>query len=415
VPKDEFCKTNPKVDGCCDSICQQEKWGSLTSEKKCRTRVRNQVAKVHRPVFLEMNIEKDCPINEWFMHNIELCEKCSKYHQPCSNTHMACGGCCGTPWHSQLGLNINVEHTCEDIQAIFLATNSYTAECEFEEVDDDSEAGEITFEDETPLKHWLDEVITAKCTSDINQVVCQKSPLKVKFECDDCQNQGSPVLMKKCCDRCVEFAENLASNTKIPDFVKPIVWCSSCDDEYIYPEDREKFSPMPWDDHVLYAQYTEAKADEQFLGYIKDEICPSMKRACPAAEDRRLRGQSDQNSSACLAMQPNCTTQEELYESVTQGRRMLDMEKVDQVSGDAVVQVASKTPELVCDELDYIVNPARYPRSSMTTEQTATATTMSHSPVVSTTDANTTESDDVDSVKPLFLTLSAAVISQLLA
>merc|ERR1712178_399350 len=104
--------------------------------------------------------------------------------------------------------------------------------------------------------------------------------------------------MNKCCDRCVEFAQSLENSSIVPSFVKPIVWCSGCNDTHIHPHpdtlaQHPNFPSKLWPDSVKYSNYTEAVADAKFLEFIEDEICSLTRPTCKVQPegDRRL----DQN------------------------------------------------------------------------------------------------------------------------
>lgn len=362
----EYCKDNRAVDGCdavccsqgCGGECTKKETGVLTSTRTCRTKVKNQEHEVRRPRILEMNVEKDCPFDKWFEQNVEICGDCSKFHQPCNDTYMACGGCCGTPWHSLLGININTEHSCDEIKELFLKVNSVTQECEEEAEDDQTPRGRPSFVDKAPGKFWKSEVITAECKAGIREVSCAQAPLKVKFECDDCQNQGSPVLMGKCCDRCVEFAHSLdVDDGSIPDFVKPIVWCSGCNSTKIHPSNPD-WPSKDWPEHAKYANYTEAVADEIVLTFIEEEICSLMRPTCPAAPTdagRRL----DFLAGRGLEATPDCLSSAGECNETVEEKRLEELSS-QQIGRRLSVELEGFEPEGDCDHF----NPRRLPRSS---------------------------------------------------
>merc|ERR1712031_89126 len=121
--------------------------------------------------------------------------------------------------------------------------------------------------------------------------------------------------------------------------------------------------------HKKYADYTEAKADEQFLAFIENDICANMRKSCPA-EDRRLRSLSD-DSSTCLSGTKDCATQGELYEEAAKGgRRLSDVERA-QVSANAEVEVIPKNPEVACPAVD----PAHYDMTSVEADATESEAT----------------------------------------
>merc|ERR1712232_657868 len=62
--------------------------------------------------------------------HVKQCEQCADLHRPCEDQYMACGGCCGTPWHKMLGFDINTHHTCPEIKQFFKIRNSGVMECE---------------------------------------------------------------------------------------------------------------------------------------------------------------------------------------------------------------------------------------------------------------------------------------------
>merc|ERR1711908_58100 len=131
------------------------------------------------------------------MH-IDSCELCAAQHQPCDNTYMACGGCCGTPWHKILGLGINTFHTCTELKTYFKEKNSCSvelAEPTQEEIDNDDTdestvvaSGGLTMvvEDAEQPKVIDEGILNEGCKTNVTKLECTRIPLSLKFECDDC-------------------------------------------------------------------------------------------------------------------------------------------------------------------------------------------------------------------------------------
>lgn len=128
-------------------------------------------------------------------------------------------------------------------------------------------------------------IIKDKCTTDVNQVMCEQVPFKFTFHCDDCNNKGSPTLLDKCCTKCVEWIESLPNNSNIPPHVRPHAWCSGCNVTHVTSA-IPGMPPFPWPAHAKYVNYTEAKADEGILDYIEDNVCSLLTPACGEEEEK---------------------------------------------------------------------------------------------------------------------------------
>lgn len=296
--EEEYCQDHRDVEGCaaiccelgCSSICRMDPLKPIVVERECKWQVVDNQYKAFRPTILEADVEKDCPFEEKFMMNIDSCRECAAQHKPCDDTYMACGGCCGTPWHTILGLGVSTYHTCDQIKGYFKEKNKCELEMRTptqEEVDNPQSAvvasGGIsaTIEDAEQPKVIETGILRENCTVGVTKLACKKIPLSIKFECDDCTTKGAPKLLDKCCDKCVAWAASLDGHPKIDPEIQPFVWCSGCNSTKIYAQDP-RFPPMRWHGASKYAEYTEKKADEAVEQFIEKEVCGLLAPDCSA-------------------------------------------------------------------------------------------------------------------------------------
>lgn len=251
-----------------------------------------------------MNIGENCSWQEDVAGFSFLCEDCSRSHQPCNNSHAACGGCsCSESNYAEDGgeyfqdfmkrlgrENMTTHLTCDYIKAAFKFPNYNVVECEDEKENRQPE-GNISAIRVDVDDTWNESVIEAGlihggCQVFPHKIGCHKVPFILKFECDDCVNKGSRKMLTKCCSRCKQFVDGLASNPRIPNDTLPIAFCSGCDSKFYTFEDSPmpEWPPAPWGDYRRFTKYTEAKALEEYDHYITENVCTHLTPHCDVVD-----------------------------------------------------------------------------------------------------------------------------------
>jgi len=272
--------------------------------RTCKYRVRNdQIFNAVFPSIFQMNIGDKCSWLDDVAGFSFMCEDCSRSHQPCNNSHAACGGCsCSESNYAKdageyfqdfmklLGTeNMTTHLTCDYIKEAFMFPNYNVVECE-DEKEDRAPEGNISAIRVDVDDSWNESVLESGiihggCQVFPHKIGCKKVPFILKFECDDCVNKGSRAMLTKCCNRCKKFVDGLASNPNIPNNTLPIAFCSGCDSKFYTFED----SPMPewpqahWRDYSRFTEYTEAKAVEKWETYIEENVCTHLTKHCDVA------------------------------------------------------------------------------------------------------------------------------------
>jgi hypothetical protein len=315
LSEEDYCADNRDVEGCdavccelgCSKECSRAPLPDIVVGRECRWQVVDNQYTAFRPTILEANVERDCPFADKFMLHVESCEKCAAQHKPCNNTYMACGGCCGTPWHAILGLGVNTYHTCDEIKHYFKEKNQCTLDMKDPTAITDDNA-QSTVVDSGGFKVGVQNgsqpsvidsgIIREGCNTSVTKLECKKIPFTLKFECDDCQNKGAPRLLDKCCDECVRWAASLDGHPGIDPAVQPYVWCSGCNSTTI-ESGNPAFPPMTWRGASKYTEYTYEKAHERVEAFITDEVCSLLAPECPATtpKPRLLRGLSEEGAA----------------------------------------------------------------------------------------------------------------------
>lgn len=181
--------------------------------------------------------------------------------------------------------------------------------------------------------------MTEQCNLTLKKYDCPKVPVRLDFECNQC-NKGSPRLLKKCCDECVRFAQSskLANLTDI----LPFVVCNGCDTKVIFmpshdPKKAAKETDpdtkyweswvanggktMTWFAANGYQDYSETVAQANMDSWIETNICKAFEPETCGADHkyphvrRLLNSRHGQNQSNFSFGQ--CRRQQEVQASST--------------------------------------------------------------------------------------------------
>lgn len=266
--------------------CSLEPKDDLVDSLTCETVVeQDQVMVVHKPAVLYSEVAADCPESENGPIFYNMCEDCAALHMPCQSQFVACKGCC--PWNEDNtnGDPIPLNHQCEQIKSYFRYANHATCKLKKSDTSATNDVGaedakaKIVFDTVEPI---FAKSFEQECKVGVEQVMCDKHPILIDFECTQC-NQGSSGLLKQCCDAGVEFSKS-KDLQNVPG-IEPFVVLIGCDIEELTYEYNGISKTAPWNHRDDYAAYTEEAQLIAMDAWVEKNVCelfPPTDESCCA-------------------------------------------------------------------------------------------------------------------------------------
>lgn len=270
------------ADDCPD--CTRETVGKLGRSTVCETVVaRDQVKFVYSPAIVYSDVKSKCPKDKFGRLHMEVCDECRAMHMPCNRTFAACPGCCGH--------GVPAQHKCSEIQSFYRYANHATCKLEEPSIDlpeqntDTASDHKMSFDLVEPI---FQKQLTSTCEVDVEQVLCERHPVLIDFNCTQCI-LGNPDLLRQCCDAGLEFSESDDLRT-IP-FIAPFVVLHGCHIEEMEYEHKGVIKKQPFVHREKYANFTVHQQQKSMDDWVAEHVCPLFPEppACPS--DRRLSGE----------------------------------------------------------------------------------------------------------------------------
>jgi len=257
-----------------DPDCYCAVHSEITGRATCKTRPRYTSCHVHQPAILFADVGGTCPFDEYGVTHQQLCADCRRLHKPCASQFVACDGCCSSSG------DVPSVHKCESIKDYFKTANTV---CRVELDEDDGTPANPDSVDIIYHKHECSEQVfheyafEAKCTLKVQEIKCKQVPAVLEFDCEPC-NVGSPQLLKKCCDSCVQFANSPMGKMKN---IRPFMHCKGCDVTTLVIDGETH----AWKYAGQYEGYTTPAAN-RMDPWIENEICPLLHKSSACSSQK---------------------------------------------------------------------------------------------------------------------------------